>query len=136
MALTLSMIGFTILKASDLKDATEWVFPSFWFGSLVGGTIFGAGMVLADGCGAGSIWRAGEGHVKLWAALICFAVGASLMRLFLVRTDLIRQLGAAVFLPNEIGWAGAVWAVALLMAICYLLSGWTERIRQAGVLKF
>ena len=135
LALTLSMIGFTILKASDLKDATEWVFPSFWFGSLVGGTIFGAGMVLADGCGAGSIWRAGEGHVKLWAALICFAVGASLMRLFLVRTNLIRQLGAAVFLPNEIGWAGAVWAVALLMAICYLLSGWNERIRQAGVLK-
>ena len=135
LALTLSMIGFTILKASDLKDATEWVFPSFWFGSFIGGTIFGAGMVLADGCGAGSIWRAGEGHVKLWAALICFAVGASLMRLFLVRTDLIRQLGAAVFLPNEIGWAGAVWAVALLMAICYLLSGWNERIRQAGVLK-
>ena len=34
-----------------------------------GGTLFGVGMTLAGGCGAGSIWRAGEGQVKLWAAL-------------------------------------------------------------------
>ena len=136
LALTLSMIGFTILKAGDLKDVTEWVFPSFWHGSLFGGVIFGAGMVLAEGCGAGSIWRAGEGHVKLWAALLGFAVGASLMRMFLLRTDLLRRLGAAVFLPNEIGWAGAVWGVVALMIFWYLLSAWNEQRRQVGVLKF
>jgi uncharacterized membrane protein YedE/YeeE len=135
LALALSMVGFAILKATDLKDATEWVFPAFWLGSLVGGTIFGAGMVLAEGCGAGSIWRAGEGHVKLWVALFFFAVGASAMRQWLVRTDLIRRLGSAVFLPDEIGWAGAVCGVAVLMAIWYLLSGWNERVRQVGVLK-
>jgi len=135
-ALALSMVGFAILKATDLKDATEWVFPAFWLGSLVGGTIFGAGMVLAEGCGAGSIWRAGEGHVKLWVALFFFAAGASTMRQWLARTDLLRQLGSAVFLPNEIGWAGAVCGVAVLMAVWYLLSGWNERVRQVGVLKF
>ena len=42
----------------------------------------------SGGCGAGSIWRAGEGHVKLWVALFFFAVSASLMRQLLVRTDL------------------------------------------------
>ena len=136
LALALSMVGFAILKATDLKDATEWVFPAFWLGSLVGGTIFGAGMVLAEGCGAGSIWRAGEGHVKLWVALFFFAAGASTMRQWLARTDLLRQLGSAVFLPNEIGWAGAVCGVAVLMAVWYLLSGWNERVRQVGVLKF
>jgi len=130
LALTLSMIGFTFLKAGDLKDVTEWVFPSFWHGSLLGGVLFGAGMVLAEGCGAG------EGHVKLWAALLGFAIGASLMRMFLLRTDLIRRLGAAVYLPNEIGWAGAVWGVVALMMPWYLLSAWNERRRQVGVLKF
>ena len=135
LALALSMVGFAILKATDLKDATEWVFPAFWLGSLVGGTIFGAGMVLAEGCGAGSIWRAGEGHVKLWVALFFFAVGAAAMRQWLVRTDWIRRLGSAVFLPDEIGWAGAVCGVAVLMAIWYLLSGWNEQVRQIGVLK-
>jgi len=132
MALTLSMVGFSILKATDLKDATEWVFPSFWLGGLFGGSLFGLGMVLAGGCGAGSIWRAGEGHVKLWIAVIFFALGASMMRLFLTRTELIRQLGSALFLPNLIGWASAVWGVVALMALWYLLCGWNEQQKSAG----
>ena len=122
LALILSTIGFAILKAMDLKDATEWVFPSFWYGSVMGGIVFGAGMVLAGGCGAGSIWRAGEGHVKLWVAVLFFAIGASCTRLVLVRTDLINNLGASVFLPNLIGWASALSSIVLLMVIWYLLS--------------
>jgi uncharacterized membrane protein YedE/YeeE len=135
LALILSMLGFAILKATDLKDAGEWVFPSFWQGALFGGTLFGFGMVLAGGCGAGSLWRAGEGHIKLWVAVLFFALGASAMRRWLVRTDWIRRLGSAVFLPDAIGWAGAVCGVAVLMAIWYLLSSWNEQVRQIGVLK-
>ena len=125
LALTLGVIGFTVLNATDLKDASEWVFPSFWQGGLLGGTLFGAG----------SIWRAGEGHAKLGAAVFFFAVGASMMRQFLVGSDLIRRLGSAIFLPNVIGWAGAVWGVVMLMAFWYLLSGWYEVRRQQGALK-
>jgi uncharacterized membrane protein YedE/YeeE len=136
LALTLSMIGFSILKATDLKDATEWVFPSFWLGALSGGTLFGIGMVIAGGCGAGTIWRAGEGHVKLWVALFFFAVGASMMRRLLVSTELIRQLGSALFLPNLLGWASAIWGVVALMALWYLLSGWNESRKSVGLLKF
>lgn len=136
LALTLSMIGFAILKATDLKDASEWVFPSFWHGALFGGTLFGFGMVIGGGCGAGSLWRAGEGHIKLWIAVLFFALGASAMRLWLVRTDLIRQLGSAVFLPDEVGWAGAAWSIVLLMALWYFVSSWNEQVRQIGVLKF
>ena len=135
LALTLSMIGFSILKANDLKDASEWVFPCFWFGSFVGGILFGLGMVLGEGCGAGSIWRAGEGHIKLWVAVFFFAIGASLTRLVLVGTDLIRHLGVPVFLPNRIGWASALWSIVLLMVIWYLLSAWNEQRRSAGVIK-
>jgi uncharacterized protein len=136
LALALAMIGFAILKAADLKDASEWVFPAFWFGASVGGFLFGIGMVLAGGCGAGSIWRAGEGHVKLWVALLFFAAGASIMRQSLARTDLIRQLGDAIFLPNNFGWPGGISAVAALMIIWYLLAGWNEHKKQAGVLRF
>ena len=135
LALTLSMIGFAILKAGDLKDASEWIFPSFWFGSFVGGAIFGAGMVLAEGCGAGSIWRFGEGHVKLWLAVFFFAIGASAMRLVLVHTDGLRQLGDSIFLPTVFGWTGALWGVIGLMVVWYFLSAWNEQRKQVGVLK-
>jgi uncharacterized membrane protein YedE/YeeE len=136
LALMVSMIGMAILKAGDLKDAGEWVFPSFWFGSLVGGAIFGFGMTLAEGCGAGTLWRVGEGHVKLWIAMVFFAVGASSTRNLLVRTDWIRQLGSAQFMPHLIGWPGAVVAVVVLMSAWYLISAWNEGRRQVGVLKF
>ena len=136
LALVMSLIGFAILKVTDLKDATEWVFPSFWFGALTGGILFGIGMVLAGGCGAGSIWRAGEGHVKLWIAVAFFAVGTSAMRLLLTRTDLIRQLGTPVFLPNLFGWTAAVGVVVVLMIVWYLLAAWNQERKQVGVLKF
>lgn len=126
---------FAILKSTDLKDASERVFPSFWLGALFGGALFGTGMVLAGGCGAGSLWRAGEGHVKLWVAVFFFAASASIMRQLLVRTNLIAQLGDEVFLPSVFGWTGAVWVVAVLMIIWYLLSGWNEQRKRTGVLQ-
>lgn len=136
LALILSAIGFTILKATDLKDATEWVFPSFWLGATLGGLLFGIGMVLAGGCGAGSIWRVGEGHVKLWVAVLFFSLATSLARRLLIATGLMQQLGAAVFLPQLFGWAGALIGVIALMLGWYLLTAWNEEKRQAGVLKF
>src|SRR5207247_9745992 len=101
LALVISTVGFAILKFTDLKDKSEWVFPAAGAGALVGGLTFGVGMTLAGGCGAGSIWRAGEGQVKLWAAIACFALGGSLMRQVVVETGLLRGLGAAVFLPRS-----------------------------------
>ena len=130
LALTLSMIGFAILKAMDLKDATDWVFAGFWTGGLVGGLLFGLGMVLAGGCGAGSIWRAGEGHVKLWVAVAFFAVGGSLSRLILVQTQLLQRLGTAVFLPNLVGWEWAMLLVVALMGSWYVFATWNERSRK------
>jgi len=130
LALTLSMIGFAILKAMDLKDATDWVFAGFWTGGLMGGLLFGLGMVLAGGCGAGSIWRAGEGHVKLWVAVAFFAVGGSLSRRILVQTQLLQKLGTAVFLPNLVGWEWAMWLVVALMVSWYVFATWNERSRK------
>jgi uncharacterized protein len=135
LALMLSMVGFSILKATDLKDANEWVFPSFWAGALLGGILFGVGMVIAGGCGAGSIWRAGEGHIKLWVAVFFFAIAASMARLILLKAELITELGAALFIPNLLGWAGAVWGVAGLMMVWYLIAAWTEQRKHADMLK-
>jgi uncharacterized membrane protein YedE/YeeE len=132
LALIMSLIGFSILKATDLKDAGDWVFPSFWFGASLGGALFGIGMVIAGGCGAGSIWRAGEGHLKLWVAVFFFAVTASALRGFLTRTELIQRLGSAHFLPDLLGWGSAVSVIIVLMVLWYLLSAWNEDRKTTG----
>jgi len=134
LALVISTLGFAILKFTDLKDKSEWVFPAAGAGALAGGLAFGVGMTLAGGCGAGSIWRAGEGQVKLWAAIACFALGVSLMRLAAAQAGLLRQLGAAVFLPSAIGWGGAIGLVVLVMAAWALGATWNEETRRFSAL--
>lgn len=126
LAIVIGMLGFTILKFTDLKDKGEWVFPAAGAGALLGGLIFGVGMVLAGGCGAGSIWRMGEGQVKLWVAVVTFALGASLTRLALTQTGLQSKLGVAVFLPSLFGWAGAVALVVIVMLGWAALATWNE----------
>jgi len=135
LALAVSMLGFAILKFVDLKDKGDWVFAGAGIGALAGGTLFGLGMTLAGGCGAGSIWRAGEGQVKLWAALATFALGASLARLALVQAGALSKLGWAVFLPSAIGWGGAILATLLVLALWALLATWNEDARVVSALE-
>jgi len=130
LGLVVSMVGFSVLKFTDLKDKGDWVWPGFWLGALAGGLLFGIGMVLAGGCGAGSIWRAGEGHVKLWIAVVMFAVGTSLTRQLLAPGEWLRKLGTPVFLPNVTGWGGAMALVAVVMAAWYLFATWNESTKR------
>ncbi len=126
LAVVVSMLGFTLLKFGDLKDRGDWVFPAAGAGALLGGLVFGVGMVLAGGCGSGTLWRVGEGQVKLWVAAVTFALGASVTRLVLAETGLLQRLGAAVFLPDLVGWGGAVLLVVAVMLAWALLATWNE----------
>src|SRR4029453_11131596 len=134
LALAVSTLGFAILKFTDLKDKGDWVFPGAGVGALAGGALFGVGMTLAGGCGAGSIWRAGEGQVKLWAALVTFALGASLTRLALVQAGALGKLGWAVFLPAALGWGAAVVLTLLVVAAWAVAATWNEDSRAVSVL--
>ena len=127
IAVVISTLGFTYLKWADFKDWEVFVRDSFWLGSLLGGFIFGIGMSFAGGCASGALWRAGEGHVKLWVAVACFALSASYFREWLVESGRRDRLGEAVFLPDYVGWEMGVGAVIVLMAIWYLCMTWNER---------
>ena len=131
LALVVSTLGFAILKFTDLKDKGDWVFAAAGIGGLLGGTLFGIGMTLAGGCGAGSIWRAGEGQVKLWAAVACFALGASVARLVL--GGALAKVGVAVFLPSAVGWGAAVLLVIVVAAGWALAATWNEDTRKFTV---
>jgi uncharacterized membrane protein YedE/YeeE len=133
LALAVSTLGFAILKFTDLKDKSEWVFPAAGVGSLAGGLAFGVGMTLAGGCGAGSLWRAGEGQVKLWVTVACFAVGASLARLVAVQIGLLQTLGAAIFLPVSLGWGGAIVLIIVIALAWAMLSTWNEETHTFSV---
>jgi len=104
----------------------------YWLGSALGGLIFGVGMVFAGGCASGSLWRIGEGHLKLVMAVIFFAwSGSTASAIFgkfgLLKADIdidfldgmaeITGLGYQAYMPDLIGG----WGYTLLTT-CLILS--------------
>jgi uncharacterized protein len=133
LAVAVSTLGFAVLKFGDLKDRGDWVFPGAGIGALAGGALFGVGMTLAGGCGAGSIWRAGEGQVKLWIALAAFALSAAVTRLVLAPAGVLGKLGWAVFLPAGLGWGGALALTLGILAAWAVVATWNEDARVLSV---
>ncbi|MBI4787282.1 MAG: YeeE/YedE family protein [Chloroflexi bacterium] len=131
LGLLISMVGFAAIEITFLEKEGAFIRETFWMGSLIGGVIFGFGMVLAGGCGAGSIWRAGEGNVKLMVAVAGYALSASFVRDVLVRTGLQQQLGVKVFLPEVFGgWTGAIAVLAMIIAVWYAITRWNQASRK------
>ena len=126
LAVVIGVLGFSILKWTDLKDWDAQVASAFWLGSLLGGTIFGIGMSLSGGCATGCLWRAGEGQIKLWVAIAAFGLSGSLFRGWLEDSGWLMKLGDTVFLPDIMSWKMSIATVLGFMCLWYLLVVWNE----------
>ena len=51
--------------------------PLLWLSYLVGGAIFGVGMVLAGGCVSGTLFKVGQGNLNSMAALVAVPLGVA-----------------------------------------------------------
>ena len=71
-------IGVFALDAAGVIELAANPFP--WLATIVGGFIFGFAIVLAGGCATGTYYRAGEGLVGSWLALITYALFAAIMK--------------------------------------------------------
>jgi uncharacterized membrane protein YedE/YeeE len=127
IAVIISVLGFAALKYSGVRGENVYVPQAFWFGGLVGGIIFGIGMVVAGGCGSGSVWRAGEGQVKLILAVVFFALSTSLFKAWMVSSAVLNSLmGYRVFMPNFISYKWSLILVIAIMLAYYLVTAWNE----------
>lgn len=150
LAMLIGIPVTSLLIQKQLIDPYAAVPAAFWIGSLSGAVIFGIGMVFAGGCATGSMWRAAEGHVKLWIALFFFAWSGSLTSGVLKKTGLsmtdididfmdgipeISALGYQAFLPDMLqGWG---WTYLLCFAglvLWYLLVRYNESTERFTVL--
>ena len=127
LAVIISMLGFAALKWTGLRAESIYVPQAFWFGSLVGGVIFGVGMVVAGGCGSGSVWRAGEGHVKLMLAVVFFALSISLFEAWTRSSKTLTALmGHRIFLPDFLTYKWSLIFIITILLAYYLLATWNE----------
>jgi len=73
-AVALSALGFTAMAQFGLIKLSPSV-PN-WGGILIGGLLFGMGMVLAGGCASGMTYRIGEGNTVSILAGLVFGLSA------------------------------------------------------------
>ena len=127
ISILISVLGFAALKWTGVRGEGAYVSQAFWFGGLVGGAIFGFGMVVAGGCGSGSVWRAGEGQIKLMLAVIFFALSTSLLKAW-IRSSAIVSLfmGYRVFMPDFLTYKWSLILTIVIMLAYYVISIWNE----------
>jgi len=128
VALLVGLIGFATVISAGVRP---WALAANPTGlhTLLGGIIFGFGMVIAGGCASGSIWRAGEGQVQLWIALLGFMLSGAVFPYVLERTGF--DFGPRLFLPALLGWAGALLVSALVVLAWFVMVCWAE-VRRSG----
>jgi uncharacterized membrane protein YedE/YeeE len=131
LMLLIALLGNSLLTYNGSHAYYDALTPVFWTGSFIGGIIFGIGMVIAGGCASGSIWRAAEGHIKLWIAVFFFAWTSSWWKALLVKWDILQlhmdmskpgtyltKLGSQFYMPRELG--GWFWTLAVSLGLLAL----------------
>ncbi len=79
LAAGVAMLGFGALVYFGKIDAGKTLYASsrvLWLSALIGGFLFGFGMVLASGCGSKTLVRIGGGSLKSMVVFVVMAIAA------------------------------------------------------------
>jgi uncharacterized protein len=121
LAIVISMLGFAILDLLGLVTLAPK--PMIWLSALIGGAIFGVGIVLGGGCISGCLYKAATGNINSMASVLTIPLGVLLVwygPLKKLNDNLLTfaiksNEGKAVSLYSVTGLP--YWALALIFAI-------------------
>jgi hypothetical protein len=131
LSLMLYLLGTAVIKWSYIQPPSAGVYHPFLLGSLIGGVIFGFGMLLAGGCATGTLWRVGEGQTKLWVAMAAFFLSNSPASRLLQQSGAKGWLGSGVFAPELLGWQVSLillYGLCVFLMVALLWNEKTERL--------
>lgn len=113
-----AVITIVVVAAYDATPITQVVAPS----TLVGGLLFGVGIVMASSCETGMMYRLMEGQLMYVAVFVGNIIGATLLAYawdHLGVYDTLAASGARVNLVSHAGPLGAILITLLLLALFY-----------------
>jgi uncharacterized protein len=123
LAAGIGMWGFALLVWWGQVDATKTLYASsriMWLSALVGGALFGFGMVLASGCGSKTLVRIGGGSLK--SVVVFFVMGVAAFATLkgisaVVRVATVDNFSIATQAPGAIStWAGSLFGMSPKLA--------------------
>jgi uncharacterized protein len=121
LAIVTSMLGFAILDLLGLVSLAPK--PMIWLSALIGGALFGVGIVLGGGCISGCLYKAATGNINSMASLLTIPLGVLLVWYgplkkasdYLLTFAIKSNEGKAVSLSSITGLP--YWALALIFAV-------------------
>jgi len=133
IAFALTTIGFTAIKYGYFVKGLPipgmgYVVP-ISLATIIGGFLFGIGMVIAGGCASGTLMRIGEGFQMQLISLTFFVIGSlwGAHDFGWWKYNVISK-GKSVFLPDVFGWAGAlVLQLGLIFVLYYVAQRYQEK---------
>ena len=107
-------------SGQTIIPGTQNVFPVN-ISLIVGGFLFGFGMIISGGCASGTLTDFGEGEGRSLVSLIFFilaAVPGEWARYRMDQTS-IGQIGFTTYLPDHFGFLGALLVSMILVGLTY-----------------
>lgn len=139
LAVGVAMIGFFSMAAMGWIDPSKTLYASSrfpWLSVLVGGIMFGFGMVLSSGCGSKTLVRIGGGNLKSLVVLMVMGIAAfatlkgvtAVVRVATVdqvAVDLQRNTALPDWVAEALGLAPVVVGLGMAMVIGLSLIVWS-----------
>jgi uncharacterized protein len=128
LLLLLTSIGFFVVHSIQGGLPGNGIIYPLGLHTLVGGLLFGFGMVIAGNCVTGGLMRMGEGYLMQWFTFIGLLIGSALGAWNLqFWGPLSIESAPVIFIPDALGWPVTIALYFILIALLYLLALWYER---------
>ena len=143
VVISVSMIGFAVISALGWVSLNPK--PFIWANYIVGGVLFGIGIVLAGGCVSGCLFKSGQGNINSMAGLIGIPLGVAAVEygplhgltVYLKHFIVKGAGGGPVTLSSVTGLPYGLLAV--IIGAITLLAGWrikqNQKKKQTAVIK-
>jgi len=126
VGIVVTMLGITVLDLLNLVTLNPK--PFLYLNLIIGGTVFGAGTVLAGGCVSGCLYKAGSGNLNSMAALVGIPIGIAMiefgplsgMQAFFKTYVIKPEVGKSVTLSSLTGLP--FWILALIIAVITVIA--------------
>ncbi|MBI2914453.1 MAG: selenium metabolism membrane protein YedE/FdhT [Firmicutes bacterium] len=125
LGMMVATVGFAVIGYAGQPFRPQWAS----YGTLLGGLIFGIGIVIAGGCETGWMYRSSEGYVQLWMAGLGTITGSVILAWAWDHAGIYRWLvegSPKVDLSLAWGWPAAILATLALLAAWFMFSTWWE----------
>ncbi|HBW34226.1 YeeE/YedE thiosulfate transporter family protein [Desulfosporosinus sp. BICA1-9] len=133
LLLGISILGFALVSWGAEQRNIPLSLNVFPLGvhTLVGGLLFGIGMVLAGGCSTGIIIRIGEGFAMQLVAFFGLVVGSVIGERSVINWRNAFGEWPGIFLPDMFGWVPTLILEIIALSALWQLARWWQK-KQLG----